>query len=93
MSGAYRKVRHHSRAETVTRSRGCRAGRAGARKAPVSRVRAAAADLLTDWPIIEDRSTYDQALTVVRDEMKFLQRRRSVLVLPGTIERVWKFAD
>jgi hypothetical protein len=49
--------------------------------------------LLTDWPIIEDRSTYDQALTVVRDEMKFLQRRRSVLVLPGTIERVWKFAD
>jgi predicted TIM-barrel fold metal-dependent hydrolase len=25
----------------------------------------------TDWPIIKDRSTYDKALTLVRDEMKF----------------------
>jgi L-fuconolactonase len=47
----------------------------------------------TDWPIIEDRSTYDKALTVVRDEMKFFNADDLRWVLSGTVERVWKFAD
>jgi predicted TIM-barrel fold metal-dependent hydrolase len=47
----------------------------------------------TDWPIIEDRSTYDKALTVVRDEMKFFNADDLRWVLSGTVERVWKFDD
>jgi predicted TIM-barrel fold metal-dependent hydrolase len=47
----------------------------------------------TDWPIIEDRSTYDRALKVVRDEMKFFTADDLGWVLSGTIDRVWKFAD
>jgi len=45
----------------------------------------------TDWPIIEDRAKYEQALTVVRDEMKFFNADDLRWVLSGTIERVWKF--
>jgi L-fuconolactonase len=45
----------------------------------------------TDWPIIEDRSTYDKALTVVRDEMKFLHADDLRWMLSDTVERVWKF--
>jgi predicted TIM-barrel fold metal-dependent hydrolase len=45
----------------------------------------------TDWPIIEDRSVYAKALTVVRDEMKFFNADDLRWVLSGTIERVWKF--
>jgi len=47
----------------------------------------------TDWPIIEQRSTYDRALKVVRDEMKFFTADDLRWVLSGTIERVWKFAE
>jgi L-fuconolactonase len=47
----------------------------------------------TDWPIIEDRSTYDKALSVVRDEMKFFNADDLRWVLSGTPEKVWKFAD
>jgi len=46
----------------------------------------------TDWPIIEQWSSYDKALKVVRDEMKFLGADDLRWVLSGTIERVWKFA-
>jgi L-fuconolactonase len=46
----------------------------------------------TDWPIIEGWSTYDKALTVVRDEMKFLNAEDREWVLSKTIERVWPFA-
>lgn len=46
----------------------------------------------TDWPIIEDRAKYSQALTVVRDEMKFFNADDLRWVLSGTVERVWKFA-
>jgi predicted TIM-barrel fold metal-dependent hydrolase len=46
----------------------------------------------TDWPIIEDRSTYGKALTVVRDEMKFFNSDDLRWVLSGTVEKVWKFA-
>jgi len=45
----------------------------------------------TDWPIIEGNSTYDKALTVVRDEMKFLNDDDKRWMLSKTIERVWPF--
>jgi L-fuconolactonase len=46
----------------------------------------------TDWPIIENsNATYDKALTVVRDEMKFLNADDRQWILSKTIERVWPF--
>ena len=45
----------------------------------------------TDWPIIEGYSTYPKALTVVRDEMKFLNADDRRWILSKTIERVWPF--
>ena len=46
----------------------------------------------TDWPIIENsNATYDKALTVVRDEMKFLNADDRHWILSKTIERVWPF--
>jgi predicted TIM-barrel fold metal-dependent hydrolase len=45
----------------------------------------------TDWPIIESWSTYDKALSVVRDEMKFLNAEDREWILSKTIERVWPF--
>jgi len=48
----------------------------------------------TDWPIIENSAArYDQALTVVRDDMKFLNAEDKAWMLSKTIERVWKFGD
>jgi predicted TIM-barrel fold metal-dependent hydrolase len=46
----------------------------------------------TDWPIIEGVSTYDKALKVVRDDMKFLNDDDKRWMLSKTIERVWPFA-
>jgi predicted TIM-barrel fold metal-dependent hydrolase len=47
----------------------------------------------TDWPIIENsHATYDQALKVVRDDMKFLNDDDRHWMLSKTIERVWPFA-
>jgi predicted TIM-barrel fold metal-dependent hydrolase len=45
----------------------------------------------TDWPIAKDIATYPQRLTVVRDEMKFLNAEDKRWVLSKTIERVWPF--
>jgi L-fuconolactonase len=45
----------------------------------------------TDWPIIEAKSTYDKALTVVRDDMKFLNAEDKHWMLSRTPERVWPF--
>ncbi len=45
----------------------------------------------TDWPIVENTATYRQALTVVRDEMKFLNDDDRRWMLNGTIQRVWNF--
>jgi len=45
----------------------------------------------TDWPIIEGVSTYDKALKVVRDEMKFLNDDDKQWMLSRTIEKVWPF--
>ncbi len=45
----------------------------------------------TDWPICEPRTTYARTLTVVRDEMKFLNDEDKRWILSQTIERVWPF--
>jgi predicted TIM-barrel fold metal-dependent hydrolase len=46
----------------------------------------------TDWPIAKDRASYLQRLTVVRDEMKFLNAEDKRWMLSKTVERVWPFA-
>ena len=45
----------------------------------------------TDWPIVENVSTYERALHVVRDEMKFLNAEDRNWMMNKTIERVWPF--
>jgi L-fuconolactonase len=45
----------------------------------------------TDWPIIEGVAKYEQALTVVRDDMKFLSADDKSWMLSKTVERVWPF--
>ena len=45
----------------------------------------------TDWPIVENHSTYAKALSVVRDDMKFLNAGDLRWMLSKTIERVWPF--
>ena len=45
----------------------------------------------TDWPIAKDRASYAQRLTVVRDEMKFLNADDKSWILSKTVERVWPF--
>jgi predicted TIM-barrel fold metal-dependent hydrolase len=46
----------------------------------------------TDWPVVEAHASYRQALTVVRDDMKFLNAEDKSWILSKTIERVWPFA-
>lgn len=46
----------------------------------------------TDWPIVENVSTYAKALTVVRDDMHFLTDEDKTWMMSKTIERVWPFA-
>jgi predicted TIM-barrel fold metal-dependent hydrolase len=46
----------------------------------------------TDWPIVENVASYQQALTVVRDDMKFLNDDDKNWILSKTIERVWPFS-
>jgi L-fuconolactonase len=46
----------------------------------------------TDWPIIENaKATYAQALTLVRDDLPFLNAEDKSWMLSKTIERVWPF--
>ena len=45
----------------------------------------------TDWPVMEAHAKYPQALTVVRDETKFLNAEDKQWMLSKTQERVWKF--
>jgi L-fuconolactonase len=45
----------------------------------------------TDWPIVEAHSTYAKALSVVRDEMRFLNQDDLSWMLAKTVERVWPF--
>jgi L-fuconolactonase len=46
----------------------------------------------TDWPIAGERATYAQRLTVVRDNMSFLNAEDKGWILSKTIERVWPFS-
>jgi L-fuconolactonase len=47
----------------------------------------------TDWPIIENTGNhYRQALTLVRDDMSFLNAEDKSWMLSKTIERVWPFS-
>jgi predicted TIM-barrel fold metal-dependent hydrolase len=46
----------------------------------------------TDWPIAQERASYAQRLTVVRDDMRFLNADDKSWMLSKTIERVWPFA-
>jgi L-fuconolactonase len=46
----------------------------------------------TDWPIAGERATYAQRLTVVRDDMSFLNAEDKGWILSKTIERVWPFS-
>jgi L-fuconolactonase len=47
----------------------------------------------TDWPIIDGFSQYPKALTVVRDDMRFLNGEDRHWMLSKTIERVWPFPE
>ena len=46
----------------------------------------------TDWPIAKELATYPQRLTLVRDEMKFLNADDKRWMLSKTVERVWPFS-
>jgi L-fuconolactonase len=46
----------------------------------------------TDWPVCKKWTTYQKTLTVVRDDMKFLNERDKSWILSKTVERVWPFA-
>lgn len=43
----------------------------------------------TDWPIVENHTTYAKTLSVVRDDMPFLKPDDLRWMLSQTIERVW----
>lgn len=46
----------------------------------------------TDWPLVENHCGYAKALSLVRDEMKFLNEEDKSWILSKTVERVWPFA-
>jgi predicted TIM-barrel fold metal-dependent hydrolase len=46
----------------------------------------------TDWPVDLKWTTYAQALSAVRDDMKFLNEEDKRWILSKTVERVWPFA-
>jgi predicted TIM-barrel fold metal-dependent hydrolase len=45
----------------------------------------------TDWPVHEKWTTYAKTLSVVRDEMKFLNEEDKSWILSKTVERIWRF--
>ena len=45
----------------------------------------------TDWPVCEAHTTYAKALTLVRDDMKFLNAEDKSWILSRTVEQVWPF--
>ncbi len=45
----------------------------------------------SDWPVDLSWTTYDKALSVVRDEMKFLNAEERSWILGKTVQRVWPF--
>jgi predicted TIM-barrel fold metal-dependent hydrolase len=45
----------------------------------------------TDWPVHEKWTTYAKTLSVVRDDMKFLNDEDKSWILSKTVQRVWRF--
>ena len=45
----------------------------------------------TDWPVHEAKTVYSKTLSVVRDDMKFLNEEDKSWILSKTIERIWRF--
>jgi predicted TIM-barrel fold metal-dependent hydrolase len=45
----------------------------------------------SDWPVDLGWTTYDKDLSVVRDDMKFLNAEDKSWILSKTVERVWPF--
>lgn len=45
----------------------------------------------TDWPVHEANTVYSRTLSVVRDDMKFLNEEDKSWILSKTIERIWRF--
>jgi L-fuconolactonase len=45
----------------------------------------------TDWPVCEAHTTYAKALTLVRDDMKFLNAEDKRWMMSRTIRQVWPF--
>jgi L-fuconolactonase len=43
----------------------------------------------TDWPVCKGWTTYDKALSVVRDDMNFLNEQDKCWILSKTVERLW----
>jgi predicted TIM-barrel fold metal-dependent hydrolase len=46
----------------------------------------------SDWPVDLGFTTYDKTLSVVRDEMKFLNAEDKAWILGKTAQQVWPFA-
>ena len=46
----------------------------------------------TDWPVHEAKTVYSKTLSVVRDDMKFLNEEDKSWILSKTIERIWRFS-
>jgi predicted TIM-barrel fold metal-dependent hydrolase len=46
----------------------------------------------TDWPVCNRWTTYDKTLSVVRDDMAFLNAEDKSWILSKTVERLWPFA-
>ena len=46
----------------------------------------------TDWPAVENFCGYAKALSLVRDEMDFLNKEDKRWVLGATAERLWPSA-
>ena len=46
----------------------------------------------SDWPVDLSWTTYDKTLSVVRDDMKFLNAEDKSWILAKTVQRVWPFA-
>ncbi|HMD84814.1 MAG TPA: amidohydrolase family protein [Terriglobia bacterium] len=46
----------------------------------------------TDWPVCEAKTTYHRTLTVVRDDMKFLNENDKRWILSKTVECLWPFS-
>jgi predicted TIM-barrel fold metal-dependent hydrolase len=46
----------------------------------------------SDWPVDLGWTTYDKTLSVVRDEMKFLNAEDKSWILGRTAQQVWPFA-